>query len=63
MSFVLVPHFGRDVKTALPEILSKTSGLNAHLAENGMRLEPSHVYLQPPNFDLTVEKGIFRVRR
>lgn len=63
MAFVLVSHLSADKRSYLPEIVGRHTGMETASIESGVRPEPDHVYLLPPNAVLSVEKGLFRLER
>ncbi|WP_169308845.1 chemotaxis protein CheB [Paracoccus gahaiensis] len=57
MAFVLVQHLSPDHKSSLTEILDRTSPIPVVEARNGIRVEPNHVYVIPPNATMTIKHG------
>jgi two-component system CheB/CheR fusion protein len=57
MAFVIVSHLGPEHKSALGEILSRVSRMPVREVEDGMALEPDHVYVMPPNRDMVIAEG------
>ena len=47
MAFVIVQHLSPDFKSLMDELLGRHTLLPIHLVEDGMRVEPDHVYLIP----------------
>lgn len=56
-SYVVVQHLSPDSISMMDKILRKSSILPIQLAEEGMELEPDHVYLNVPGMTLTVKNG------
>ena len=54
MGFVLIPHLDPTHKTILPELLQRYSKMPFVQAEEGMEVEPDHVYVIPPNKDMSI---------
>jgi two-component system CheB/CheR fusion protein len=54
LAFVVVQHLSPDYKSLMGELLSKWTPLPIHVAQDGMELQPNHVYLIPRNKNLTV---------
>lgn len=52
MAFVLVQHLDPSHKSMLTELLSRTTNLPIHEIEDGMQVEPNHIYVIPPNTEL-----------
>ncbi|WP_216893733.1 chemotaxis protein CheB [Nocardia alni] len=51
---VVVQHLDPRHETVLHQVLSRRSSLPVHLAQAGVRPEPGHVYVAPPNYHLLV---------
>ncbi|HEX6773213.1 MAG TPA: chemotaxis protein CheB [Acidobacteriaceae bacterium] len=61
MAFVLVPHLDPYHKSALTQILARSTSMPVLQVRNEMRVEPDHVYIVPPNCDLTIQDGALRI--
>ncbi|HVR61920.1 MAG TPA: chemotaxis protein CheB [Polyangia bacterium] len=61
MALVFVQHLSPTHASALPELLSKVTQLPVEHARNGERIALNHVYIVPPNAELTVSDGKLRV--
>jgi len=57
MGFVLIQHMSPSRKSMLAEILSRKTLMPVTEAENGMPVEPNHVYVIPPNTIMTIAAG------
>ncbi|OCQ98260.1 ATPase [Nostoc sp. MBR 210] len=57
MGFVFIQHLSPDQKSILAEILSRTTEMPVTQAQNGMVVEPNHVYVIPPNAMMTISEG------
>ena len=57
IGFVLVVHLDPKHVSILPEILQKHTQMPVRQIKDGMRVEPNHVYVIPPNRDLTILNG------
>jgi two-component system chemotaxis response regulator CheB len=55
--FVVVVHMAADARTVLPHIVTRATGLPAHLAEDGEELVPGTVLIAPPNRHTLVCRG------
>jgi two-component system, chemotaxis family, CheB/CheR fusion protein len=62
MAFVLVQHLDPLHKSALSELLGKSSPLPVAEVTRNTRVLPNHVYVIPPNRALTFEKGSLKLR-
>ncbi|WP_437767105.1 chemotaxis protein CheB [Sorangium sp. So ce281] len=57
MAFVVVQHLSPDFKSLMDEILGRRTELPIHLVEDGMVVEPDHVYLIPPKKEMIISGG------
>ncbi len=57
MAFVVVQHLSPDYKSMMVELLSKTTSMPVLKVENGMEINPDHVYIIPPKTQMTIYKG------
>lgn len=57
MAFVVVQHLDPNYKARLPELLQRSSKMPVLQIEDGMVVEPNHVYVIPPNRDLSILNG------
>jgi len=63
MAFVLVQHLDPTHESILAALLSKISALPVAEASDGVRVEPGHVYVIPPNRDMTLADGHLRLEK
>ena len=61
MAFVLVQHLDPSQKSLLSEILSRTTQMPVCEVQDGMAVEPNHVYVIPPNTMMTSAQGVLRL--
>jgi two-component system, chemotaxis family, CheB/CheR fusion protein len=61
MAFVLVQHLAPQHESALPTLLSNVSPMPVVQVTDAMRVEPDHVYVIPPNAQLTLFDGELRL--
>lgn len=57
MGFVLVQHLDPVHESALTQILAKATGMPVREAANNLPVEPNHVYIIPPNKNMTIAQG------
>ena len=57
MAFVLVQHLAPDHESLLADILGRGAPIPVVEASHGLRVEPNHVYVIPPDATLTIEGG------
>jgi len=61
LAFVLVPHLEPTHKGMMPELLGRHTQMKVVEAEDGMEVQPNHVYVIPPNADLSILHGKLQV--
>jgi two-component system, chemotaxis family, CheB/CheR fusion protein len=61
MAFVLVQHLDPRQKSLLSEILSRTTQMPVCEVQDGMTVEPNHVYVIPPNTMMTSAHGLLHL--
>ena len=60
-AFVLVQHLPPKHESMLSELLSKTAKLSVLDVTDGMAVVPDHIYVIPPNADLSIEQRILHL--
>jgi two-component system CheB/CheR fusion protein len=58
MCFILVPHLAAEHESQLVSILSRYTSLPVSEVQQGVRPEPNHIYVLPPNRGLSIRGGI-----
>jgi two-component system CheB/CheR fusion protein len=61
IAFVLVQHLLPDRESMVAQILSKHTKMPVAQVENGIKVEPDHVYVIQPGHTLTIENGKLRL--
>ena len=61
MAFVLIQHLEPKHESALTTLLSKATGMLVTEVSDGLAVEPNHVYVIPPNRNMTIGKGKLRL--
>jgi len=61
--FVVVQHLERHHPSVLADLLGKHTRMPVEQAEDQVRPQPNHVYIIPPNAELTLAQGVLRVDR
>lgn len=61
MAFILVQHLAPNHDSVLTEILQRHTRLAVSEATDGMLVEPDHVYIIPPNRDMTLRDGALQL--
>jgi two-component system CheB/CheR fusion protein len=62
MAFVLVQHLAPTKDSILAELLSKATSMPVREVQDGMKVEPDHVYVIPPNTLMAVFHGKLRLQ-
>jgi len=60
-AFVVVQHLAPDHESILTELLARSSKMRVLTAENGMKTQPGHIYVIPPNADLALLHGVLHL--
>ena len=61
MGFVLVQHLSPNQKSMLPDILSRTTQMPVCEAQDGLKVQPNHVYVIPSNVTMTINQGTLKL--
>ncbi|HEU4686348.1 MAG TPA: chemotaxis protein CheB [Nitrospira sp.] len=61
MAFVLVPHLDPSHKGMMPELLGRCTTMPVVQVEEGMQVRPNHIYIIPPNKDMTIWQGVLHL--
>ena len=61
VAYIVVQHLSPDHVSALPELLSRFTTMPVAEAADGMAVKPDHVYVIPPNRDLSLLHGHLRL--
>lgn len=54
MAYVVIQHLSPDYKSLMADLLSRRTELPVLVAQDGMLVEPNHVYLIPPKQSITI---------
>ncbi len=57
LAFVVIQHLSPDHKSLMVELLSRKTDIPVQRAEDGMVVQPNHIYLIPPKKTLTIFHG------
>ncbi len=57
MAFVLVQHLAPDHESMLVDLIQRYTQIHVEQVEEGMRLEPDHIYVIPPGWVMTLSEG------
>src|ERR1041385_8062747 len=61
MAFVLVQHLDPQHESLLAEILTPMSKLPVETVQDGIQVQPDHVYVIPPNTSMELQDGRLRL--
>ena len=61
MAFVLIQHLDPGHKSMLTDILSRETRMPVHEARDKMVVEPNHVYVIPPNTQMSIARDILQL--
>lgn len=57
IAFVLISHLDPTHISILPELIKKQTQMEVVQADDGRRIEPNHIYVIPPNKELSILNG------
>ncbi|MBT2559121.1 PAS domain-containing protein [Hymenobacter sp. ISL-91] len=57
MAFVVVMHLAPDQPSELPAVLQRFTHMPVHEAADGLKVRPNHVYVIPPDADMSMLHG------
>lgn len=57
MAYVVIPHLHRGRPSSFSEILGKWTAMPVEFAETRCAIHPNHVYVIPPDRDMTISDG------
>ena len=63
MSFVVLLHLGSRMPSALAQLLVKTTSMPVAEIADGTPVEPNHVHVLPPGYDVVLANRMLRLRR
>jgi two-component system CheB/CheR fusion protein len=61
MAFIVVSHLDPKHISIMPELIQKSTKMKLYQAEDGMKIEPNHVYVAPANRDIGILHGIIQL--
>ncbi|MFO5493255.1 MAG: CheR family methyltransferase, partial [Cuspidothrix sp.] len=62
MGFVLIQHLSPSQKSMLPDILCHTTTMPVTEAQEGVKVQPNHVYVIPSNVTMTLNQGVLQLK-
>ena len=61
VAFVLIQHLAPQHESMLTGLLARSSAMPVTEVKDGMRVEPNHVYVIPPNADMAILNGVLHL--
>ena len=61
MAFVFIQHMAPTHESMLPRLLSKSTAMQVVEVTDGMKVQPNHVDVIPPNAGMTITGGVLRL--
>lgn len=61
MAFVLIQHLDPNHESILTSLLAKTTTMPVKEVTDAIQVTPNHVYVIPPNSELTIKSGILNI--
>ncbi|HEY8182445.1 MAG TPA: chemotaxis protein CheB, partial [Thermoanaerobaculia bacterium] len=61
LAFVLVQHLNPRHESMLADILTRAAAIPVQQVTDGMRIERDHVYVIPPDREMTISDGVLRL--
>ncbi|MBZ9996834.1 CheR family methyltransferase [Mesorhizobium sp. BH1-1-4] len=63
MAFVIITHLSPKRNSLLHEVIDRYTEMPVVVVEDGVAVEPGHVYVMPENVTLVIEDGMLHLRR
>ncbi|MDX2441776.1 MAG: chemotaxis protein CheB, partial [Desulfobacterales bacterium] len=57
IAFILISHLAPDHISLLPELIARKTKMEVLQIEDGQKIKPDHIYVIPPNKDLSILNG------
>ncbi|HYB20559.1 MAG TPA: chemotaxis protein CheB, partial [Thermodesulfobacteriota bacterium] len=61
LAFVLIPHLDPGHSSMMVDLMRRFTRMQVLEAEDGMRVQPEHVYVIPPNKDIAMDQAMLRL--
>ncbi|BAI61516.1 putative MCP methyltransferase [Methanocella paludicola SANAE] len=61
IGYVLITHLDPTKKDIMPQLIQRYTRMPVVQAEDDMVIEPNHVYVIPPNNDMTLSEGVLKL--
>jgi len=63
IAYVVIQHLSPRHESKMPEILATRTPLPIHVAEEGMKVLPDHIYLIPARHNLNIREGVLHLEK
>lgn len=63
MTYIVAQHMSPDHRSLMVELLSRETLLQVQEARNSVLPKADHIYIAPPNTDVTIDKGKLRISK
>lgn len=63
MAYVIVQHLDPTQKGMMPELLQRATSLAVVQATDRLKVRPDHVYVLPPNHDISIQKCVLHLTK
>jgi two-component system, chemotaxis family, CheB/CheR fusion protein len=61
MAFVIIQHLSPTYKSAMDDLLRKRTNMKVMVTEDGMKVEPGSIYLNPPDREVAIFNGVLHL--
>jgi len=62
LGFVLVQHLDPQHESALTQLLARATSMPVREVTNNLRVKTNHVYIIPPNTNLSITRGVLKLQ-
>ncbi len=63
IGYVYIQHLDSEHKSALVPILQRVTTMQVNEVKEGMQVQTDHIFIIPPNVNLTIENGVFQLSK
>jgi chemotaxis methyl-accepting protein methylase/PAS domain-containing protein len=61
MAFAVIQHLDPTHKGIMPELLQRITEVRVLQAKDGLKVQPDHIYVIPPNKDMSILRGVLHL--
>ena len=62
-AYFIVMHLAPDKESNLAEIISRSTSLSVALAENDVQIQKDHIYVIPPNMNMSISDNTLKIEQ